>query len=692
MNSGLDTESIVRAMGMATQMRINNNKRRVLQLQAQQNAYRDVISKFQGFRDKYFNVLNQSTFLRSATVFNQTGAKIFVGDSQKTPTGVSVTTAANATVGSYEVELLSKASQARVTGTALSTTTAVDLDAITEGGAHTLTVTVGTTTRNVVFNVADGATDAQKVTAINNALSDTFGTGSGGGLVSIDINGKISSADRSSVFISDITKMSDKVAYDLDGLEEGRHSFILQVGNQRQQIVFDLPEQDDMPDAAYELIKAARINAALTLANNNWAGGNSVKFEYGELVSETNNTPIAIVTTSANQSATVGLSSTMASLGVPEGEIDINGTKIQVTENMTVNQFMTAVNNSRAGVNISFSSLSGGFTMTSRAHGADAKIEIEQNAITDALGLTGNGVTNDDGKNMLIEINGHKVETTSNSYTIDGVTFEFATNAKTIAEGGEKFVVEVSRDAAPAANAIKSFVEDYNKMIEDIFGMLNQKPNRLYHFLTDSDMEEMALSDRQISQWEDRAKEGLLHRNSAITNIMGRMRMAMLTTVPAAGGGTFSIFDIRGNNGARALQPVSDFAQNGKLSLDEKALMEALERNPDEIIALFTDSANGIMKRLSDEIDHAISTSVDERGNPRGILIQRAGLATGLFSTKNALLDRINSFNKMIDSLQARYDRQQDRHWKTFSAMEKQFAALNSQSSQLAGMFSNMWG
>jgi flagellar hook-associated protein 2 len=185
------------------------------------------------------------------------------------------------------------------------------------------------------------------------------------------------------------------------------------------------------------------------------------------------------------------------------------------------------------------------------------------------------------------------------------------------------------------------------------------------------------------------AKRGLLNNNSAVNNVMLNLRNAMLTTVTSSTGGQFGLFSIVGNSGTRAIQTSTNFRDNGKLVFDEQALAEALERNPEDIIKLFTDENNGLMVRLERELDRAIKTT--GASNERGTLIQRAGLATGQSANDNAILSRIKSLNSTIDVLQRRYDRQQERLWRMFTNMEKQFAVLNSQSDHILGMFPSQW-
>jgi flagellar hook-associated protein 2 len=202
----------------------------------------------------------------------------------------------------------------------------------------------------------------------------------------------------------------------------------------------------------------------------------------------------------------------------------------------------------------------------------------------------------------------------------------------------------------------------------------------------------MGLSDRQIEQWETLAKRGVLNGDSAVSSVMSGLRMAMLTSVELADGTRFSLFNIRGNNNEAAITTTSaNFGKSGLLELNEQALMEAIERNPDDIMRLFT-ASDGLMAKLDEQLNNAVSTSIiDNRGTPRGRLIQRAGTATGMSSTNNVIFHRIKSLNDSFTILQGRYERQQDRFWRQFTAMEKQFAALNSQSNHITNMFGHMW-
>lgn len=92
MNSGLDTESIIKSMMESYQTKIDNQQKKLTTLSWQQEAYRDVIDKLTSFKNKYFNILNKNSYLMSPTRFNQFSSTITNTKSGKEAMGLKVTT------------------------------------------------------------------------------------------------------------------------------------------------------------------------------------------------------------------------------------------------------------------------------------------------------------------------------------------------------------------------------------------------------------------------------------------------------------------------------------------------------------------------------------------------------------------------------------------------------------------------
>jgi flagellar hook-associated protein 2 len=286
---------------------------------------------------------------------------------------------------------------------------------------------------------------------------------------------------------------------------------------------------------------------------------------------------------------------------------------------------------------------------------------------------------------MVMFVDSERVETANNSYVFNGIEVTVERNA-IIPPGGLEFQVSIGRDTSGLFDTIKSFVEDYNALIDYVFGYVSEPPDREYYFLTDTDREELNLSDRQEQRWEERARKGLLYNDRTIISLMSTMRTAMFTGVDRGlgDGSMFGLFSM-------GITTSDNWKQNGKLVINEQRLRAAIENDIDAVTRLFTDAENGIMPKLMDTINSAVR-STGERWE-RGLLVQRAGVAGGTSATSNALYDQIKRLNNVISNLEVRYQRQQDRYWKIFSALETQMGQLNSQHDFISQMaMSNMWG
>ncbi len=117
----------------------------------------------------------------------------------------------------------------------------------------------------------------------------------------------------------------------------------------------------------------------------------------------------------------------------------------------------------------------------------------------------------------------------------------------------------------------------------------------------------------------------------------------------------------------------SEGARHGKLEIDEEAFDKAFEENPEAISKLFTDPESGIMKKVSETIDGAISTTRLTGNTVKGTLIRKAGLQSGSTAKNNA-----------IYQLQDRYDSKEEYWWSVFTNLEKMMSDMNSQSSYMA--------
>lgn len=388
--------------------------------------------------------------------------------------------------------------------------------------------------------------------------------------------------------------------------------------------------------------------------------------------------------TARTTTAQVTTATTLKDLGVEDSAtFTINGTKFTFTSDYTVAKMMSEINASKnARATMTFSTLTNSFALSSSGYGTSASIEFSAEngsagaELLSTLGLTSGTLTQ--GRNLQLEVNGETIETSSNSFTADGTTMTFTSAAQ-----GAEFSYEVKKDNSSAIDAIKSFVEDYNKIIEEVYGQLDQKPNSDYYALTDDDIEDMDLSEKQQEKWEEKAKEGLLYNDSTVSTVMQKMRSVLYSTVKTADGQTFSLFSM-------GITTSDDWGDHGKLELDETKLEAAFEQYGDQIADLFAGTTvdengntvkTGIMHKLDDVLTGAVKTTGARKD--KGTLVQLAGTKTGTSATDNSIYDQLKSISTLISSLETRYEKQQDRYWKQFSNLETMMGSLNSQTSYI---------
>lgn len=410
----------------------------------------------------------------------------------------------------------------------------------------------------------------------------------------------------------------------------------------------------------------------VTAADSN---GNSVDFSMTSVEGGT------LGLTKASASNKINSGSTLSDLGFkPEADgtykLNINGTEISLDKKSTISSMMSAVNKSAAGVTMTYSSLTNSFTLESKEFGGAGKVEVGDTSLGRSLGLVDdNGTVGaSEGQNAIFEINGQEVYLNDNTYTLDGNTFTFNDNM-TI---GETYTVNIAKDSTTVKDALKKFVESYNKLIDDVYGYIGKSPAKdddgnTYEPLTNAEKDEM--SEDEITKWEEKAKQGVLYNDSTVSTVMSQMRSALYTSVTLDDGSKFGIYNL-------GIKTSSEWSEHGKLQIDENAFDKAFENNEDAIIKLFTDSDTGMMKKLNSVIDGAVKS----RGaaNTRGTLVRKAGKADSSVTTDSTIYKEMVKMQDRLKELQDRYDTKEEYWWKVFTNMETAMADLNSQTSYIS--------
>ncbi len=443
--------------------------------------------------------------------------------------------------------------------------------------------------------------------------------------------------------------------------------------NFRQSYMSGLNQSNNMLSAAaYNIYKVTQLdssNAVTLSANSNATVGNISIDKITQLA-----TSAQVKSTNIFNSSTITYDAALEDLDlkVPlqfendQISFSINGKTFSFGRDVTLSTMLNTINaDSDAGVRISYSSLTNGFTITAKTTGASSSVNIANltgNAFSPSNSAFGIPQGDVPGKNAKLIIDQVPVERETNSFTIDGISYVLKGASDTA------ITFNVDRDIDASVNMVKTFINAYNELIGSLQSKIDEQVYRDYPPLTDEQRE--AMSDSEVEKWDGRAKSGALKNDGNISSLLSTMRSAFYTKV---GGVNVSAAEIGLKTGY--------YMDNGKITIDETALRTALEKNPDEVMKIFTNvssssdsktkfSESGLITRISDAMNNYTEqvTTV---------------------SLQN--LDRsISMASNTLDDLNTRMSDDEEKYWQKMTAMETAMAQLNSQSSWLTSQLANL--
>lgn len=352
----------------------------------------------------------------------------------------------------------------------------------------------------------------------------------------------------------------------------------------------------------------------------------------------------------------------LSALGL-SGNLTVNNTTLVVDADTTiqeVNQFLES-----KGVLASFRD--GAFQLDAQSNHVEISGELSKALFNGNIELNsvGQSLQVISGSNAILRVNGMEIERSSNTFTLDGYEVSLLTTSASAIE------ITASDSVDDLYKGIKSFIDDYNALVDKITGLVSEKTEyRKYPPLTDAQKKEM--SEKEIELWESKAKIGLVSNDGSLNILLSQMRSTLFNT-PA--GSLLNLADIG--------IATSNYADKGKLKIDEDQLKNALQTNLDGVSSLFTASTTGIVAQFKDVLNSAISTSTSKPGS----LVTIAGIKSTSTQANNALSKRMDSIDQQIDRLKRTYEAEKARYWKQFSNLESVISKMNSQSSWLSQQF-----
>ena len=174
----------------------------------------------------------------------------------------------------------------------------------------------------------------------------------------------------------------------------------------------------------------------------------------------TSNTALGTVQLNSDMTS-AGLGTAVSDGGAGNGAFTINGVTINYNSSSdSLNDVLSRINNSSAGVTASYNNLTNNFVLTNSTTGA---IGITAQDVTgNFLAATGlSGGTLSEGSNLLYTVNGNSTQLVSQSNTITSASSGINGLTVTPVQKGST-TVSVSSNTAAITTAINQFITDYN--------------------------------------------------------------------------------------------------------------------------------------------------------------------------------------------------------------------------------------
>lgn len=329
--------------------------------------------------------------------------------------------------------------------------------------------------------------------------------------------------------------------------------------------------------------------------------------------------------------------------------------------------------NSQSEVNAFYDEQTGKIAMTAKNSGA-GEISVEGD-LANSLQLTNtvanpNG-TSTEGADARFTLNGLETSRSSNTFQINGfeislkqVTAPLDGAGNVIPDSGKEITFNSAPDTDKIFDNIVKYVDEYNKLIEDLNKQIREPKYRSFQPLSDEQKKDM--SDKEVEMWEEKAMSGTLRNDQTLTSMLTQMRSALMGAVEKGG---LTLKDI-------GITPSKDYLENGKLVIDESALKKAINEDPNKVHELFSKDGDkienqGFARRLRTIIDGSQTVIADKAG--------KVGSVNDTFTLGRTLKD----MNNQIERFEDRLKMVEDRLWKQFTAMEQAIQRANAQSAQL---------
>lgn len=648
--SGFDTESMVKELVKAHQTKIDSVQKKKTKLEWKKEAWNTLNSKVYDFYNTSLSKFKSYTSYKtkSASVTDDTKAK--------------VTAENTAITGSQTLSIFQVASSQFITGSKIG------------GGSYTATSDVAATSDAKFGDINHGAL----FDSDDSTISLTIGDGTN----SIDLS------------ITKDTKISDLKT---QVLEAGIDAYVTVEGGKLTVVSGEKTIRDADSGEITSQGKTISVSGDLEklgFSNSNDSG--TLTIEPAETTDASSDVASNSATSSLNMTvvkttvgASVSKTTKLSDLGIngTTFEVKVGGkdaVAVEINETTTLTDLATKLSN--AGIQASYDDTQGRFFLASKSTGADNEFTVsvagatneENEAIMGVLGLADSQTTVVAAQDSIIELNGARMTSSSNTVTANGLTVQVEDVTGSLDEDGNvisdtPIKMTVATDTDTIYNMVKDFKKAYNSLIADMYSLYSAKSADDYEPLTDEEKE--SLSDDQIEKWETKIKDSILRRDSTINDLLSTMRSSLNSSVTLADDEgndkkyTLSSFGIvTGLYTERGALHIEGDTDDADYSEDTDKLRKAINEDPDKVMKVLAGIGSNLYTTLQKKMAATTASSAFT------------------FYDDKTMQTQIDDYADKINTLEDKLSDLEDRYYAQFTAMETAMSKLNSQQSALAGL------
>ncbi len=379
------------------------------------------------------------------------------------------------------------------------------------------------------------------------------------------------------------------------------------------------------------------------------------------------------------------LDTKMSQLGITEEtslEIKIGKTADSATKSMSVtigpdDKIEDVLANlktkaAEAGVEMDFNydETNNRFFASSKQQGEDYNFYVTSSDAATKLGLDSTKYIA--GSSAEIELNGETYTSNSNTFEVNGLTI-------TAKEVASNITLSTKQDTSGIYDNIKNLIKEYNALMKEISTAYNADKAKKYKMLTDDEKE--AMSDKEVEEWEDKIKAGLLSGDETLGSIRTGLR-----------GIVGSSFEVTMKDGTTSKLSLASFgiATGSYFTTkeDERDVLHIDGDKDDSTSSGNTDLLSAMISSDPEAVSSFFTQLSKEMYSKLSGMMKGSEFSSAYTIYEDKLMaSQYSSYNTKISDAQKALEAAQDKLYKKFSLMESALTKTNSASSSLSGFF-----